>query len=218
MNYPMQNYDQEWGIDLDCLNYDRLLPIGFNLDFLKIKKSRLKGMDTIDQWLDIVGRGRANIAPEQIPWEAIGTLLSQAIYGGKMDNPFDQRLLDTFLAKLFKPATFEDSFILAKPEGNSPIQVPDGTKVSSYKDWIQQLPQLQKPSFMGLPDNAETVLLTAKGRDLIRKVLLGMTKEQESAKVRRKSRKIFSSFLEIIQYSSTGKLFSFLSLLISWQS
>ena len=57
-------------------------------------------MDTIDQWLDIVGRGRANIAPEQIPWEAIGTLLSQAIYGGKMDNPFDQRLLDTFLAKV----------------------------------------------------------------------------------------------------------------------
>ena len=164
-------------------------------------------MDTIDQWLDIVGRGRANIAPEQIPWEAIGTLLSQAIYGGKMDNPFDQRLLDTVLAKLFKPATFEDSFILAKPEGNSPIQVPDGTKVSSYKDWIQQLPQLQKPSFMGLPDNAETVLLTAKGRDLIRKVLLGMTKEQESAKVRRKSRKIVSSFLEIIQYSSTGKSF-----------
>merc|ERR1712123_4612 len=101
-----------------------------------------------------------------------------------MDNPFDQRLLDTFLAKLFRPATFEDSFVLATPEGGvAPIQVPDGTKVQSYKDWIQQLPQLQKPSFMGLPDNAETVLLTAKGRDLIRKVLLGMTKEQESAKL-----------------------------------
>ena len=84
---------------------------------------------------------------------------------------------------MFKPATFEENFILAKPEGVDAIQVPDGTKVGAYKDWIQKLPQLQKPSFMGLPDNAETVLLTAKGRDLIRKVLLGMTKEQESAKV-----------------------------------
>merc|ERR1711935_51398 len=161
----------------------RYTPLGWSKLYELSDAELRSGMDTIDQRLDIVGRGRANIAPEQIPWEAIATLLSQTIYGGKMDNPFDQRLLDTFLAKLFRPATFEDSFVLATPEGGvAPIQVPDGTKVQSYKDWIQQLPQLQKPSFMGLPDNAETVLLTAKGRDLIRKVLLGMTKEQESAK------------------------------------
>ena len=58
---------------------------------------------------------------------------------------------------------------------------------------------------MGLPDNAETVLLTAKGRDLIRKVLLGMTKEQESAKVRHQlMSRDFSSHSEIIRHSSTG--------------
>ena len=96
---------------------------------------------------------------------------------------------------------------MAKPEGVDAIQVPDGTKVGAYKDWIQKLPQLQKPSFMGLPDNAETVLLTAKGRDLIRKVLLGMTKEQESAKVRSLFLTDFSSLLENVQHVSTGKKF-----------
>ena len=178
----------------------------------------ITGMDTIDQWLEIVGKGRSNISPEQIPWKAIGTLLSQAIYGGKMDNPFDQKLLDSFLQKLFNPSTFDSSFTLAEPEGSTKIQVPDGTKVGIYKDWIQQLPQIQKPSFMGLPDNAETVLLTSKGRDLIRKVLLGMTKEQESAKVtytliREYCKRcffiifhLFSNLSEIIRPLSSGKL------------
>ena len=36
---------------------------------------------------------------------------------------------------------------------------------------------------MGLPDNAETVLLAAQGREMIRKCLLGMTKEQETVKL-----------------------------------
>ena len=81
------------------------------------------------------------------------------------------------MAILFNPETFDSNFVLAQPEGQKALNVPDGTKVQIYKDWIQQLPQVQKPSFIGLPDNVETVLQTAKGRDLIRKVLLSQTKE-----------------------------------------
>ena len=44
------------------------------------------GMNTIDHWLEITGKGRSNINPENIPWKAMSTLLSQAIYGGKMDK------------------------------------------------------------------------------------------------------------------------------------
>lgn len=161
----------------------RYTPLGWSKTYELSDAELRSGMDTIDQWLEITGKGRSNINPENIPWKAMSTLLSQAIYGGKMDNPFDQRLLDSFLAKLFNPETFDSNFVLAQPEGQKALNVPDGTKVQIYKDWIQQLPQVQKPSFMGLPDNAETVLQTAKGRDLIRKVLLGQTKEQESAKV-----------------------------------
>jgi dynein heavy chain 1 len=32
----------------------------------------------------------------QVPWKAIRTLLSDCIYGGKIDNEFDQRLLSRF--------------------------------------------------------------------------------------------------------------------------
>lgn len=35
-------------------------------------------------------QGRTNLPPEKVPWDAIKTLLSDCIYGGKIDNEFDQ--------------------------------------------------------------------------------------------------------------------------------
>ena len=35
-------------------------------------------------------QGRTNLPPEKVPWDALRTLLSQCIYGGKIDNDFDQ--------------------------------------------------------------------------------------------------------------------------------
>jgi len=80
-----------------------------------------------------------------------------------MDNAFDQRLLDTFLNKIFSPKSFDENFSLAKPENSGAIVAPEGTKPSDFQTWVaERLPPVQKPSFMGLPDNAETVLLAPK--------------------------------------------------------
>jgi dynein heavy chain 1 len=35
-------------------------------------------------------QGRSNISPEKVPWDALQSLFSQCIYGGKIDNDFDQ--------------------------------------------------------------------------------------------------------------------------------
>jgi len=57
--------------------------------------------DTIDTWVDAAGKGRDNIPPDKVPWNALRTLFSQAVYGGRIDNDFDQRLLNTFLERVF---------------------------------------------------------------------------------------------------------------------
>lgn len=46
--------------------------------------------DTLDSALDSVAQNRSNVAPDKLPWLALRTLLSQCIYGGKIDNQFDQ--------------------------------------------------------------------------------------------------------------------------------
>lgn len=59
-------------------------------------------------------QGRTNLPPEKVPWDALATLMSQCIYGGKIDNEFDQRLLASFLSNLFTPSSFDPEFQLVK--------------------------------------------------------------------------------------------------------
>jgi len=40
-----------------------------------------------------MGRGREAVDPDKIPWDALQTMVSQSIFGGKIDNKFDQKIL-----------------------------------------------------------------------------------------------------------------------------
>lgn len=74
-------------------------------------------------------QGRQNISPDKIPWSALKTLMAQSIYGGRVDNEFDQRLLNTFLERLFTTKSFDSEFKLAcKVDGHKDIQMPDGIR------------------------------------------------------------------------------------------
>lgn len=78
-------------------------------------------------------QGRQNISPDKIPWAALKTLMAQSIYGGRIDNEFDQRLLITFLERLFTTSSFDSEFRLAlKVDGHKDIKMPDG--IRSVKD------------------------------------------------------------------------------------
>ncbi|VEL40808.1 unnamed protein product [Protopolystoma xenopodis] len=144
----------------------RYVPLGWSKRY-EFNESDLKvAFDTIDVWVDAVAMGRANLPPERVPWAALRTLLSQCIYGGKVDNQFDQRLIETFLAHLFTYSSFEHDFpLIANVDGISGhnIVVPDGSSIEDLLSWINALPDTQTPSWLGLPNNAEKVLLHHMG-------------------------------------------------------
>lgn len=50
----------------------------------------------------------------QVPWEALRALLGQSIYGGRVDSPFDQQLLESFVCSLFQPQSFDLNFPLCR--------------------------------------------------------------------------------------------------------
>ena len=90
----------------------RYSPLGW-AKYYEFTESDLRvACDTLDTWIESTAMGRTNLPPEKVPWKAIRTLLSDCIYGGKIDNEFDQRLLSSFLEKLFVPASFEGEFNL----------------------------------------------------------------------------------------------------------
>ncbi|XP_057661058.1 dynein heavy chain, cytoplasmic isoform X2 [Diorhabda carinulata] len=154
----------------------RYCPLGWAKHYEFSESDLRVACDTLDTWIDATAMGRTNLPPEKVPWDALITLLSQSIYGGKIDNDFDQRLLHSFLNKLFTPKSFESDFALVAnidngPGGNRHITMPDGTRRDHFLKWIESFADRQTPAWLGLPNNAEKVLLTTRGTDLIAKLL-----------------------------------------------
>lgn len=113
----------------------RYVPLGWAKKY-EFNESDLRvACDTLDTWIDQTAMNRANLPPEKIPFDAIVTLLSQSIYGGKIDNDFDQRLLASFLSKLFTAHSFETDFALVgNVEGQRNITMP-----GQYNDLISYI-------------------------------------------------------------------------------
>ena len=145
----------------------RYAPLGWSKKYEFSESDLRVACDMLDTWVDNTSMGRTNLPPQKVPWKAMKTLLSQCIYGGKIDNEFDQKLLDAFLSKLFNEKCFDHEYSLV----NDSIVMPDCVRRDQFLAWIEQLADKQSPEWLGLPQNAENVLLTNQGKDNIMKLL-----------------------------------------------
>ncbi|EGC38132.1 cytoplasmic dynein heavy chain [Dictyostelium purpureum] len=142
----------------------RYIPLGWT-KFFEFNDADLRGaLDSIDYWIDLYSKGRTNIDPDKIPWVAVRTILGSTIYGGRIDNEFDMRLLNSFLEQLFTPSAFNQDFPLVPSIG---LSVPEGTTRAHFMKWIESLPDVSTPIWLGLPENAESLLLSNKARKMI---------------------------------------------------
>jgi len=148
----------------------RYVPLGWSKTY-EFNESDLRcALDTIDVWIDSVAMGRTNLPPNKLPFDAIFTLMSECVYGGKIDNLFDRRLLNTFLKQLFSIKSFDNDCKLVNDE-NYQINMPDAIKHEQFREWIDNLKHQQTPSWLGLPNSAEKVLLTTNCNDIVNKLL-----------------------------------------------
>ncbi|CAM0135389.1 unnamed protein product [Umbelopsis sp. WA50703] len=150
----------------------RYVPLGWSKSYEFNDADLDCAFTTIDNWLDSAANGRANISPEKIPWQAIGTLFKESVYGGRVDNDSDQDILNSFVDTLFTPHSYDIDFTLVPEtsEGKA-VLIPDGTRIEQFLDWVNKLPEREPPTWLGLPANAEHVLLTIKGNEMLAKVL-----------------------------------------------
>jgi dynein heavy chain 1 len=150
----------------------RYIPLGWSKMY-EFNESDLRcGLDTIDVWIDSVAMGRTNLPPNKVPFSAIYSLLSECVYGGKIDNAFDRRLLNTFLKQLFSIEIFDNDYCLIKDEDqHQKFGMPDALKKEDFIAWIDGLKQQQTPSWLGLPNSAEKVLLSSHSDDCVSKLL-----------------------------------------------
>jgi dynein heavy chain 1 len=123
---------------------------------------------TIDTWLGSVSRGRANINPAIVPWDAIRSLIKQSVYGGRIDSDFDQKILESFVDSYFTPRAYNVDFeLVPKMNDIQGVPIPDGTKPEQFLDWVRSLPDREPPSWLGLPPSAESVIAVSQGTHLV---------------------------------------------------
>jgi dynein heavy chain 1, cytosolic len=142
----------------------RYVPLGWSKSYDFNDSDMASAFGTIDAWLDASAKGRKNIDPASIPWDALRTLVKQSVYGGRIDSDFDQRILDSFVDNLFTPAAYNVDFDLVPSiNGTHLLEAPDGTKIEHFLTWVQGLPDREPPSWLSLPPTAERVIAVAQG-------------------------------------------------------
>lgn len=145
----------------------RYAPLGWSKTYEFSESDLRVGYDMLDIWIGSVSQGRANVPPEKLPWDAFRKLIGDSIYGGRIDNDFDQRLLQSFIDRLFTQKSFESEFpLVTDVEGQKGknVAIPDGVRREQFVQWCEKLPNYQSPSWLGLPNNAEKVILTTLGK------------------------------------------------------
>ena len=68
----------------------RYTPLGWTKKYEFNESDAACSLDVIDQWVDGIAGSRVHVNPEELPWHALRALLSQSLYGGRIDHPFDQ--------------------------------------------------------------------------------------------------------------------------------
>ncbi|CAK3926358.1 Dynein heavy chain, cytoplasmic [Lecanosticta acicola] len=138
----------------------------------------------IQWWTDNVARGRSNVAPKSIPWDMLRELISE-MYGGKVDDAEDMAQLKGLVTKTMTAEAFEDGFnLIGEVAEDSAVgmPLPNGTAKSVFLQWVKELPEREPPTYLGLPANAEKLLLVAHAEEMLKnlKTVMGVLDEGES--------------------------------------
>ena len=121
----------------------------------------------IDSWIDHIAAGRSNIAPVKLPWDLIRTMITE-MYGGKIDDEEDFKLLKGLVNQVFDPSAYDDEHeLVTEPDGDG-LKAPSGTSMKDFAGWVDRLPEREPPSYLGLPANAEKLLLVGQGEEMVR--------------------------------------------------
>eukprot|EP00808_Paulinella_micropora_P012801 g22584.t1 len=161
----------------------RYTPVGWTKTFGFSETDQRVAADALDEWIDSAAGDRANLPPNKIPWDALRVALEIVVYGGRVDNDFDQARLDAFVRSLFTPNAYDRNFSLAltyvdSSDSKSPpvLVLPEVSNYEGFMSWIEKLPEFRDPQLLGLPSNAERMLLQQNGLH-VRRLLLELQDE-----------------------------------------
>lgn len=90
------------------------------------------------------------------------------MYGGKIDDESDWRVLASLVEQCMTPTAFEDHFKIVKDtEYSEGLELPSATGWKDFMGWVNDLPEREPPTYLGLPANAEKLLLVGQASEMV---------------------------------------------------
>lgn len=97
-----------------------------------------------------------SVDQEGVEWDTLHGLMENAVYGGRVDNPYDLRVLRAYLRRYFNDAVFrgDEPWIELRNTSKTRLSLRNSTKRHDFLQLIQDLPEdCDTPHVFGLPDN-----------------------------------------------------------------
>nr|CCC48969.1 putative dynein heavy chain, cytosolic, fragment [Trypanosoma vivax Y486] len=124
-------------------------------------------------WNDSAHTSGELIERSHISWAALRTLIGVTLYGGKVNNEFDQYLIHAFCEQFLNPAIFDDGQLFCLMGITASCSRFECCAIETLEDvqkWIRTLPDITEPEWARLPANASRVALV-RGTDIAMKQL-----------------------------------------------
>ncbi|KAJ2996813.1 hypothetical protein HDV02_006191 [Globomyces sp. JEL0801] len=159
----------------------RYLPIGWTKKYDFNDSDFELAAALINVWFDRVSQNKSNIDPKNIPWNALTSLISQTVYGGKINSLVDQRLLEHLVSSAFHPGIYDIDFALAKNPDESLLILPDVIGMEKFAGWVSTLPENQPPTWIGLASTSDDLLTSINSSSLFKKLRKFVDGSQDSS-------------------------------------
>eukprot|EP00919_Chromeraceae_sp_WS-2016_P072391 GHVR01171232.1.p1 GENE.GHVR01171232.1~~GHVR01171232.1.p1 ORF type:complete len:2780 (-),score=639.98 GHVR01171232.1:32-7840(-) len=92
---------------------------------------------------------------DPIPWSSLKYLIGEAMYGGRVTDDLDRRVLVTYLDEYLGDFLFDDSQSFYFSQCGYPYKIPEASCVEKYREAISDFPLTASPEILGLHANAE---------------------------------------------------------------
>eukprot|EP00743_Colponemidia_sp_Colp-15_P002217 GILK01002403.1.p1 GENE.GILK01002403.1~~GILK01002403.1.p1 ORF type:complete len:1329 (-),score=303.46 GILK01002403.1:72-3644(-) len=108
---------------------------------------------------------------EQISWPTVRYMVSEVLYGGRITDDMDRVLFNTFSDAWMNDKIFHSNFSFTAVAGSSSLDfkigIPDGTELSTYRDYVSNFPAVDSPEVFGLHANADLTFRSKEAQDVL---------------------------------------------------
>ena len=103
---------------------------------------------------------------EHLPWGSLKYLIGDAMYGGRVSDDFDRRVLSTYLAEYLGDFLFDDCQKFFFSKSGFEYVLPNDGPLEEYLDVVEALPLTNSPAVFGLHPNAEIGYYTSMSKSV----------------------------------------------------